>query len=57
MLVWHELADKACQTLPDSTRARTLIKCDNYGQAGAINYYSRRRAAPAATSFNVSYLY
>ena len=60
MLGWHELADKtwlAYQALPDSTRARTLIKCDNYGQAGAINYYNRHRTMPAATSFNGSYLY
>jgi len=57
---WRELADKtwlAYQALPDSTRARTLIKCDNYGQAGAINYYNRHRNIPAATSFNGSYLY
>jgi hypothetical protein len=60
MLGWQELADKtwlAYQALPDSTRAATLIKCDNYGQAGAINYYNRHRALPAATSFNGSYLY
>ncbi|MBC6991302.1 glycosyltransferase family 39 protein [Hymenobacter sp. BT491] len=58
MLGWQELADKAWlayQALPDSTRAATLIKCDNYGQAGAINYYNRHRAMPAATSFNGSY--
>ena len=57
---WRELAGKtwlAYQALPDSTRARTLIKCDNYGQAGAINYYNRDRNMPAATSFNGSYLY
>jgi hypothetical protein len=57
---WRELADKtyqAYQALPDSTRARTLIKCDNYGQAGAINYYNRHRNMPAATSFNGSYLH
>lgn len=60
MLGWHELADKvwlAYQALPDSTRARTLIKCDDYGQAGAINYYNRHRQLPTATSFNGSYLH
>ena len=60
MLGWRELADKtwlAYQALPDSTRARTLIKCDNYGEAGAINYYNRARPLPPATSFNGSYLY
>jgi len=60
MLGWQELADKTWQvyqSLPDSSRARTLILCANYGQAGAINYYNRHRALPAAHSFNGSYLY
>lgn len=60
MLGWQELADKtwqAYQSLPDSTRRRTLIKCDNYGQAGAINYFNRHRALPQANSFNGSYLF
>ena len=57
---WRELADKtwaAYQTLPDSVRGHTLIRCDNYGQASAINYYNRHRALPAATSLNGSFLY
>ena len=60
MLGWRELADKtwrAYQQLPAATRAATLIKCDNYGQAGAINYYNRHRPLPIATSFNGSYLF
>jgi 4-amino-4-deoxy-L-arabinose transferase-like glycosyltransferase len=60
MLGWRELADKTWrvyQSLPDSTRTRTLILCANYGQAGALNYYNRSRAIPAAQSFNGSYLY
>ena len=57
---WRELADKtwaAYQSLPDSVRAHTLIKCANYGQASAINYYTRARALPPAQSFNGSFLY
>ena len=60
MLGWQELADKtyrAYRALPDSTRARTLIKCDNYGEASAINYYNRHRGLPMANSFNGSYLF
>ncbi|RYU78463.1 ArnT family glycosyltransferase [Hymenobacter persicinus] len=60
MLGWQELADKVWQvyqTLPDSTRANTLILCDNYGEAGAVNYYNRQRVLPAAHSFNGSYLF
>jgi 4-amino-4-deoxy-L-arabinose transferase-like glycosyltransferase len=60
MLGWRELAAKtwaAYQALPAGVRAHTLIQCANYGQAGAINYYNRHRALPAATSFNGSFLY
>ncbi|GAB2875298.1 glycosyltransferase family protein [Hymenobacter ruber] len=57
---WREMADKtwaAYQSLPDSVRAHTLIKCDNYGQASALNYYNARRPMPPAQSFNGSFLY
>jgi hypothetical protein len=60
MVGWQELADKTWQTyqtLPGATPANTLIKCDNYGQAGAINYYNRNRALPVANSHNGSYLF
>jgi hypothetical protein len=60
MLGWHELADKtwaAYQSLPATVRAHALIKCANYGQASAINYYNRGRALPPATSFNGSFLF
>ncbi|MBH8556429.1 ArnT family glycosyltransferase [Hymenobacter negativus] len=57
---WREMADKtwaAYQSLPDSVRAHTLIKCDNYGQASALNYYNAHRPMPPAQSFNGSFLY
>jgi len=60
MLGWQEMADKtwqAYQALPPDAAGHTLIKCDNYGQAGAINYYNRDRNLPAATSFNGSYVH
>ncbi len=60
MLGWRELADKAWaayRALPDSVRAHTLVKCANYGQAGALNYYNRRRPMPRAQSTNGSYLF
>ncbi len=54
MLGWKELAEKVDQTwlsIPASTN--TLILCDNYGQAGAINYYSK--LGLQAVSFNADY--
>ncbi|NVO32895.1 glycosyltransferase family 39 protein [Hymenobacter lapidiphilus] len=57
---WRTLADDvwlAYQRLPPDAKGHTFIKCDNYGQAGAINYYNRHRALPPANSFNGSYLF
>ncbi len=42
MLGWSELArkvDAAYENIPN--KEHTLVYCDNYGQAGAINYYSK----------------
>ncbi len=55
MLGWKELAfktDSVYQNLPDKTN--TLILCDNYGQAGAINYYTKQNLK--AVSFNADYI-
>ena len=55
MLGWKELAtkvDKAYLQLNDPEH--TLVLCDNYGQAGAINFYSK--AAIHAVSFNADYI-
>lgn len=55
MLGWQELAakvDSVYSTLPD--REHTLILCDNYGQAGAINFYTRKGIK--AASFNADYI-
>ncbi|WP_345225099.1 glycosyltransferase family 39 protein [Hymenobacter koreensis] len=60
MVGWQEMADKTYavyQSLPDSTRARTLILCANYGQASAVNYFNRHRNIPHAASMNGSFLF
>ncbi|MBN7803200.1 glycosyltransferase family 39 protein [Algoriphagus aestuariicola] len=57
MLGWSELAhhvDSAYLMMPKS--GRTLIICDNYGQAGAINYYSKIPGLQALT-MHADYLY
>jgi len=56
MLGWQELANKVdsvYERLPN--REKTLILCDNYGQAGAINYYTKNKNI-AAVSFNADYI-
>ncbi|WP_460940235.1 glycosyltransferase family 39 protein [Spirosoma humi] len=55
MLGWQELAakvDTAYTRLADPEH--TLVLCDNYGQAGAINYYTREHIK--AVSFNADYI-
>jgi hypothetical protein len=57
MLGWSELAtlvDSAYRLMPE--KGRTLILCDNYGQAGAINFYSKIEGLEAFT-MNADYLY
>ena len=55
MLGWKELAEKTDSIyalFPKSEN--TLVLCDNYGQAGAINYYTKKGIK--AVSFNADYL-
>lgn len=55
MLGWKELArktDSVYALIPNPEK--TLILCDNYGQAGAINYYSKKGIK--AVSFNADYV-
>jgi len=55
MLGWKELAQKTDSIyalFPKSEN--TLVLCDNYGQAGAINYYTKKGIK--GVSFNADYL-
>ena len=55
MLGWKELAEKvdaAYEKIED--KSHTLVLCDNYGQAGAINYYSRYNIQ--AVTMNADYI-
>ncbi len=56
MLGWKELAqkvDQALATIPEPQH--TLLFCDNYGQAGACNFYSKNKTV-RAVSFNADYI-
>ncbi|OIV42065.1 glycosyltransferase family 39 protein [Flavobacterium johnsoniae] len=55
MLGWKELArktDSVYTLFPKSEN--TLVLCDNYGQAGAINFYTKKGIK--AVSFNADYV-
>lgn len=52
---WKELALKVDQEYFRLSKSGcTLVLCDNYGQAGAINYYSKKGVE--AVSFNADYI-
>ncbi len=55
MLGWQEMVrkvDSIYSTVPKAEQ--TLIICDNYGQAGAINYYTKKGLK--AVSFSADYI-
>ncbi|MFB3386642.1 ArnT family glycosyltransferase [Flavobacterium sp. LAR06] len=55
MLGWKELARKTDSVYASLLNPeKTLVLCDNYGQAGAINYYSKKGIK--AVSFNADYV-
>ena len=55
MLGWKELAEKVDSAYSQfSEKERTLVFCDNYGQAGALNYYSKFDLK--AVSMNADYI-
>lgn len=59
MLGWAEMAEKtliAYKLVPTKEKEQTLIFCDNYGQAGALNYYNRNKM-PEAYSANTDYIF
>lgn len=56
MLGWKELGhkiDSIYSSMP--AQSQTLILCDNYGQAGAINYYAKNKNIKAV-SFSADYI-
>ena len=59
MIGWKEMAAhtfNAYTRLSEGEKKETLIFCDNYGQAGALNFYNRGNT-PESYSFSTDYLY
>jgi 4-amino-4-deoxy-L-arabinose transferase-like glycosyltransferase len=60
MLGWEEMAQKvsaAYEKLDSTEKKQTILFCDNYGQAGAVNFYAAKYHLPQAFSDNASFLY
>jgi 4-amino-4-deoxy-L-arabinose transferase-like glycosyltransferase len=60
MLGWEEMAQKmsvAYEKLDSAEKKHTILFCDNYGQAGAVNFYAQKYHLPEAYSDNASFMY
>ena len=60
MLGWEEMAQKtanAYSTLSEEEKKHTFIFADNYGEAGAVNFYRKKYGLPVVYSDNASFLY
>jgi len=60
MLGWKEITQKtakAYNSLTSEEKKQTIVFCDNYGQAGAVNFYKKKYVLPEAYSDNASFLY
>jgi hypothetical protein len=60
MLGWEEMAQKVARAYSQLTpqeKKDVFIFCNNYGMAGAVNYYAPKYHLPAAYSDNASFLY
>ncbi len=58
MFGWRELAEEVAvvwRTLPEAERSRAVIVGQNYGEAGAIDYFGRTLGLPPAVSPHNSY--
>jgi hypothetical protein len=47
----------AYNSLDSTEKSHTLLFCDNYGQAGAVNFYAGKYGIPEIYSDNASFLY
>ncbi|UAY54634.1 glycosyltransferase family 39 protein [Arachidicoccus terrestris] len=59
MLGWKEMAGKvsrAYNLLDTEEKSSTILFCDNYGQAGAVDYYRKQFHLPEPLSDNASFL-
>ncbi len=60
MLGWKEMTEKtakAYNSLNEEEKKHTFIFADNYGQAGALNFYGKKLGLPIVHSDNASFLY
>ncbi|MEO6814810.1 MAG: glycosyltransferase family 39 protein [Ginsengibacter sp.] len=60
MLGWEEMTQKMAQAyakLDSNEKKNSILFCDNYGEAGAVNFYGNKYNLPEAYSDNGSFLF
>jgi len=60
MFGWEDLAmnvSKIYKSLPEEERKQTVVYCNNYGEAGAIEYYSKKYPLPKVICPHNNYWY
>ena len=60
MFGWEKMAKKVSDvytTLPEKERKTTVVYCNNYGKAGAIEYYSKKYPLPKIVCPHNNYWY
>jgi hypothetical protein len=60
MLGWKEITRETAyvyNNLSEEEKSKTIIKCDNYGLCGAMNYYGKKLGLPEIYSTNGSFLF
>lgn len=60
MFGWEDLARNVSdvyQSLPEKERKNTVVYCGNYGEAGAIEYYSKKYPLPEVICPHNNYWY
>lgn len=55
MMGWEELGQLAIGACREAEGEDILLYCENYGQAGAVDYYGQGKGIPPAVSFSDSY--
>ncbi len=55
MLGWEELGQLALKASKAAGSEEFILYCENYGQAGAVEYYTHRQGLPPAVSFSDTY--
>jgi dolichyl-phosphate-mannose-protein mannosyltransferase len=59
MLGWKTITEKTAKvynSLPQEEKNKTIIKSDNYGLCGALNFYGPKMGLPEVYSYNASFL-